>query len=45
MGLTDEELAFYDALTKPAAVKDFYQSDELVALTQELTELLRKIAP
>ena len=41
MGLTDEELAFYDALTKPSAVKDFYENDELVAMTQELTEMLR----
>ena len=42
MGLTDEELAVYDALTKPSAVKDFYQNDELVAITQELTDMLRK---
>jgi type I restriction enzyme R subunit len=42
MGLSDEELAFYDALTKPEAVRDFYQNDELVALTRELTDLLRK---
>ena len=42
LGLTDEELAFYDALTKPAAVKDFYSNEELVALTKELTEELRK---
>ena len=42
MGLTDEELAFYDALTKPSAVKDFYKNEELVALTQELTETLHK---
>ena len=42
LGLTDEELAFYDALTKPEAVKDFYTDDELVALTKELTETLRK---
>jgi type I restriction enzyme R subunit len=42
MGLSDEELAFYDALTKPEAVRDFYQNDELIALTHELTELLRK---
>ena len=42
MGLTDEELAFYDALTKPAAVKDFYNNDELIAITKELTEALRK---
>lgn len=41
-GLTDEELAFYDALTKPEAVKDFYSNEDLVALTKELTETLRK---
>jgi len=42
LGLSDEELAFYDALTRPEAVKDFYQNDELVAITQELTDMLRK---
>lgn len=42
LGLTQEELAFYDALTKPEAIKDFYQNDELVALTKELTDMLRK---
>ena len=42
LGLTDEELAFYDALTKPEAVKDFYSNKNLVALTKELTETLRK---
>ena len=42
LGLTDEELAFYDALTKPEAVKDLYSNEELVALTKELTETLRK---
>ena len=42
LGLTDEELAFYDALTKPEAVKDFYDNDELVAMTRELTEELRR---
>lgn len=42
MGLSDEELAFYDALTKPQAVKDFYQNDELIAITKELTDTLRK---
>ena len=42
LGLTDEELAFYDALTKPEAVKDFYSNEYLVALTKELTETLRK---
>lgn len=42
LGLTQEELAFYDALTKPAAIKDFYTNKELVDLTRELTEQLRK---
>ena len=42
LGLTDEELAFYDALTKPEAIKDFYENDELVALTKELTETLKR---
>ncbi len=42
MNLTEEEMAFYDALTKPQAIKDFYENDELVALTKELTESLRK---
>ncbi|MBO4386696.1 MAG: DUF3387 domain-containing protein [Treponema sp.] len=42
LGLSEEELAFYDALTKPEAVKDFYSDEELVSLTRELTETLRK---
>ncbi|MCZ0862408.1 type I restriction endonuclease subunit R [Methanocorpusculum vombati] len=42
LGLTVEETAFYDALTKPAAVKDFYENEELIAITRELTDLLRK---
>ncbi len=42
LGLTAEELAFYDALTKPQAIKDFYRHEELIALTKELTELLRQ---
>ena len=37
-GLSQEELAFYDALTKPEHIKDFYKNDELIALTRELTE-------
>ena len=35
------EKAFYDALTKPRAVKDAYTNEELVAITKELTEALR----
>ena len=42
LGLSSEEIAFYDALTKPEAVKDFYQNDELVEITKELTDMLRK---
>ena len=41
LGLSTEEMAFYDALTKPEAVKDFYDNDQLVAITRELTEMLR----
>ncbi len=42
LGLSEEEMAFYDALTKPEAIKDFYSNDQLVEMTRELTELLRK---
>lgn len=42
LGLNAEEAAFYDALTRPQAVKDFYENDELIAITKELTETLRK---
>lgn len=42
LGLTEEEQAFYDALTKPEHIKDFYENDELVDMTRELTEMLRK---
>lgn len=41
-GLTPEEFAFYDALTKPENIKDFYENDRLIALTRELTETLRR---
>ena len=42
LGLSQEELAFYDALTKPQAIKDMYENDVLVEMTRELTEMLRK---
>ncbi len=42
LGLSAEELAFYDALTKPQAIKDFYQHADLIAMTKELTDALRK---
>jgi len=41
MNLNEEELAFYDALTKPEAVRDFYTNEQLIAITRELTEALR----
>ena len=44
LGLTEEEMAFYDALTKPQAVKDFYENEELIAITRELTEAMQKNA-
>ena len=44
LGLNDEEMAFYDAITKPQAVHDFYNNDQLVAITRELTETLQKNA-
>lgn len=42
LGLNSEELAFYDALTKPRAIKDFYENEELIAITKELADALRK---
>lgn len=42
LGLTADELAFYDALTKPQAIKDFYKNDELIAITKELADTLRR---
>ena len=42
LGLTADELAFYDALTKPQAIKDFYEHEELIAITKELADTLRR---
>lgn len=42
LGLTPEEKSFYDALTKPQAVQDVYTNEQLVAMTKELTDALRK---
>lgn len=39
--LSSEELAFYDALTYPEAVRDFYTNEQLIAITRELAEALR----
>ena len=40
-GLTEEEQAFYDAITRPQAVRDFYENETLVTMAKELTEALR----
>lgn len=42
LGLTGEELAFYDAITRPEAIKDFYTNEELIKITRELTNGLRE---
>jgi type I restriction enzyme R subunit len=42
LGLNAEEKAFYDALTQPRAVQDFYTDEQLVTMTKELTDMLRK---
>ncbi len=34
--------AKYDTLTKPQAIKDLYENDELIAITKELADTLRK---
>ena len=41
LNLSTEELAFYDAITKPEAVQDFYTNEQLIAITRELTDALR----
>lgn len=42
LGLTDEEKAFYDALTQQEEVRKAYSNEQFIALTKELTEQLRK---
>ena len=42
LGLQQMSFAFYDALTKPQAIKDFYENDELIAITKELADTLTK---
>lgn len=42
LGLTREEKAFYDALTSPEGIKNAFSDEQFVALTKELTEMLRK---
>jgi type I restriction enzyme R subunit len=42
LGLTQDELAFYHALSNPLRQKDYYTNDQLKTMTQELTEILQK---
>ena len=42
LGLTDEEKAFYDALTQQEKVREAYSNEQFIALTKELTETLRR---
>ena len=42
LGLTEEELAFYNAISLPENIHDFYDDKTLIKITQELTESLRK---
>ncbi|MGI6032114.1 MAG: type I restriction endonuclease subunit R [Coriobacteriales bacterium] len=44
LGLSDEEMAFYDAITKPEAIRDFYSNDQLIAISRELTDAMQKSA-
>ena len=45
LGLTEEEFAFYEALTQPQAIADYYRerNDELIAITQELAAKMREM--
>ena len=42
LGLTNEEKAFYDALTQEESVRQAYSDEQFIALTKELTETLHK---
>ncbi len=41
IGLTAEELAFYDALSSPEGVKEAFSNEVFIEMTHELTEMLR----
>ncbi len=42
LGLSPEEIAFYDAICKPENIMDFYTNDALIALTKELTDEINR---
>lgn len=42
LGLTEEELAFYNVIALPENIHEFYDDETLIKITQELTESLRR---
>ena len=42
LGLTEEELAFYNAIALPENIHKFFDDETLIKITHELTEALRK---
>lgn len=43
LGLSKEEKAFYDALTRPQAVQDFYTNEQLVEMTKAFVKIVQLI--
>ncbi len=41
IGLTADELAFYDALSSPEGVREAFTNEEFLKMTHELTEMIR----
>ena len=41
LGLTEEELAFYNAIALPENIHDFFTDETLITITKQLTEKLR----
>jgi type I site-specific deoxyribonuclease, hsdR family len=42
LGFTADELAFYDALTKPPEVRSHYDNEKLIEITKELADTMRR---
>ena len=42
LGLSEEELAFYNAIARPENIREFYNDETLIKITQELTDALRQ---
>ena len=42
LGLTPDEKAFYDALSKPEGVRAAYKDEDFIAMTKELTDMLNR---